>query len=131
MKKISTELIKYVATGLSAAVLEFASFAALLFILQGFQNTAMINALSHSGSVVLGASFTYIVNKIWTFDGGKEAKLATSLPKYILLFCVNLALSNTVLYLLSPQIGAQLAKFFVMVMIVPWNFLMYKFFVYK
>jgi putative flippase GtrA len=75
--------------------------------------------------------FNFIFNRIWSFRSKDDLK--KQLLKYTLLFFFNLALTSSVLYLLTDTIGISplISKVMVMCLIVPWNFLIYKNVIYR
>ena len=129
------QFIKYACTGLLGAVVEFTVFNLLMNVLTSNYSIISITIsqynIAHSASLISGAILCYIVNKIWSFNA--RGKNVTRTVKYFTVFSLNLLVTNLLLSFFIYQIGLLpvLAKLIIMCMAVCWNFLIYKFFVYK
>lgn len=116
----SGQFIRYVAVGLLAAGFEYG-------ITVGFTELLGIwYILSSSAGYTAGFVISFILNRNWSFKS--KGNVVRQLLLYFLLFLINLALSNLLLYLFTSIIGLiyLVSKLLVMGMVVLWNFYIYK-----
>ena len=76
--------------------------------------------------------FNFLLNRIWSFKSKKA--FLKQLIQYGFLFAFNFLVANYYLFmLLNEVVGLDpvLSKFFIMVPIVSWNFILYKTVIYK
>lgn len=113
----------YVLSGGTAAVVDFGSYALLLHL-----GIWYVTATMASGT--LGFITTFLMNKFVAFR--KNADFWKHLVRFAIVDGANILVGTIVLYGLVEGLGMekQMAKLIVMGMVVCWNFLLYKFFVY-
>jgi len=122
-KSLIKQFLRYILIGLTAAVIEYISFSLLLFI----SNSKI---LSNSISMLLGAVFSFIFNRI-NFNTNKY--IIKQIFRYLTLFIFNILLSNILLVYLSEIfifINPRYIKLFLIPVIALWNFLICKYFIF-
>lgn len=74
--------------------------------------------------------FNFFMNRQWSFKS--ERKISKQLSVYLPLFVFNLFFTNTLLFIFSDYFGISpnISKIIVIGIIVPWNFIIYKKWVY-
>jgi putative flippase GtrA len=119
------QMIRYVITGLSSAVIEFT----LLYIFKDVAGLQVIAANSAAMTIVFW--FNFLMNRYWSFKS--RMKLQKQLVMYFFLFLFNLLASDIVMYLLIEKLSMQylIAKVFAIGAMVCWNFVLYKKVIYK
>lgn len=117
-------LLRYIISGGSAALVELLLFALLTGPLH------LQPVLSHAAVYTVTFWMSFLLNKFWTFKS--RHNFLPQLIKYAVLFAFNLVLTSLVLSALTALgLHAIAAKLAVMVLVVCWNFIAYKFFIYK
>jgi len=117
--------MKYVLTGLTGVVIDFG----LLFILTEYFDIYYI--ISAVISYMMGFLYCFFLNKYWVFkkkgDGNRQ------LIKYSITAAFNYLFTILVLYLLTDMLGLyyMISKFIIIATISTWNFLLYKYVIYK
>lgn len=125
-KVLSKQIGKYLITGFTAFGIEYSLY--LLFI-------SLLNVYYVLASVIVYSIvfwFSFMINRIWTFKS--KGPIHNQLLKYSMLFAFNLIFSNIVLmYFLTDFIGITpyFSPFIKMAFVVCWNFLFYKFVIFK
>ena len=125
-KPVFKQLIRYLITGFTAFGIEYALYV-LLFKWVGIHYVV--------ASVIVYAIvfwFSFIINRIWSFKSKGDIK--KQFLQYGLLFCFNLIVSNIFLMQLFTDvmgINPLISPFLKMACVVCWNFLIYKFIIYK
>lgn len=116
---------KYVTTGLMSFCLEMS----ILFVLTNYLKIWHI--YSNTISVVIVFWFNFLLNRYWSFKS--RGRLTRQLILYGILFFINIAASNGIMYLLTDIAGVHylVSKIVSVGMIVVWNFLLYKKVIYK
>lgn len=134
MTKLSTwlktetakQLIKYLITGFTAFGIEYSLYVIL------YKWVGLYYILASMIVYALVFWFSFFVNRIWSFKSTGDVK--KQLIQYGLLFFFNLIVSNIFLMkFLTDVIGisALLSPFLKMACVVCWNFLIYKYIIYK
>lgn len=126
MKRILRHLPQfslYVLSGGTAAIVDFGSYAILLHF-----GVWYIIATVVSG--ILGFFTTFLMNKYVAFR--KKSDFMRHLARFFIVDMANILVGVIVLYMLVDGLGIekQVAKLLTMGMVVLWNFLLYKFYVY-
>ena len=125
-KPFIQQLIRYLVTGFTAFGIEYAMY---VFLLKGIGLHYIL------ASVIVYALvfwFYFIVNRIWSFKS--KGNISKQLLQYGLLFSFNLVVSNIfIMKLLTDIIGLDplISPFIKMAFVVSWNFLIYKYIIYK
>jgi putative flippase GtrA len=124
--KSMLQFAKYITVGVSAFAIEYLSFRLIYF----YTNGNHLN-ISNSLSMAIGFVFSFILNRVWSFNS-KEV-LSKQLTMMIILFFINLSLSNIIISLINylTPVPASIAKLMVMVLVIMWNFIIYKKIIYR
>ena len=127
------QFIKYFTVGVGTALFELALIwilyeAALKSIISGDDIRKLT---ANSAGMVIAFICNFILNKLLSFKAGGD-----TLPqfiKYVSLFAFNLLVTNLILYVFSSILGIHLyiVKITTMGIIVLWNFIIYKKFIFK
>lgn len=134
MNKLSTwlksetakQLIKYLITGFTAFGIEYSLYVIL------YKWVGLYYILASVIVYALVFWFSFFVNRIWSFKSTGDVK--KQLFQYGLLFFFNLVVANIFLMqLLTDVIGLSplISPFLKMAFVVCWNFLIYKYIIYK
>lgn len=137
--KFVSELIKYLLIGVLAVLVDLKIFALLTWMI-GLE-IVIVAGLSKAVSFVAAVFVKFIGNKYWTF-GDKGAKgIENEIIKFILVTFVGLLIDVGAFYYFSKVMGPQFSipsEIWVKISIVlaavaaaVWNFLSYKFIVFK
>lgn len=123
--KTLKQLYRYIVTGLLSAGVEFS----LLYVLKTYAGFSLI--ASNSVAYTSGFCVSFLMNKFWAFES--KGNFGRQFLLYGVLFTINLALSNALMYLLTERLGIMfmVSKVFVTGMIVLWNFVLYKKIIYR
>lgn len=121
-----TQIVRYLITGFTAFGAEYGLYI-LLYRVWGWHYIA-------ASTVVYAIMFwfVFIINRNWSFQS--EGNIKKQVVQYGLLFLFNLTVANIVLmYLFIDILGisAYLSPILKMSCVVCWNFLIYKFIIYK
>lgn len=116
---------KYIISGLLSASLEYS----LLLILTEIAGLWYI--LSNTIAYLGGFWLSFLLNRFWSFKS--KDNFLRQLLLYVVLFVINLGLTNLVLYILTSIVGITytISKVFVMGMVVLWNFIILKKIIYR
>ena len=125
-KPFIQQLIRYLVTGFTAFGIEYAMYVFLLKVIGLHYILASVIVYA------LVFWFSFIVNRIWSFKS--KGNISKQLIQYGLLFSFNLVVSNIfIMKLLTDVIGLDplISPFIKMAFVVSWNFLIYKYIIYK
>lgn len=119
------QLVRYGATGLSAVVADYGSFALLYGLLKA--PLIVVTVLS----LLAGFVVSFVLNRLWVFGAHKQKahkKAGMQLALYSILFGFNTGFTYVFIYYTGQRFGlsAYLAKFCCIVLIMLWNFVVYK-----
>lgn len=125
-KFIKSSIFRYLVVGFSSFGIEFLSFSFFLYVLQ--TQAIVANMLS----LIVAFSFNFTLSNFWTFKSGKD-KAAQKITKYLLLVGINYVLNNALFYFLNTTLGIHpvITKILVTGMQVCWNYVAYKFWIFK
>ncbi len=119
--------LRYNVVAIIATATDFSVFILLSNFLHIWYVTATFT------SAVCGGIISFILNRNWTFMS-KEGKLSKQALKYILVWNGSIVLNTAGLYFIveTTQINEIIAKILVAVVVgIGFNFLMYKYFIFK
>ncbi|MDH8679236.1 GtrA family protein [Fusibacter bizertensis] len=122
----ASQLIKYLITGFTAFGIEYGLYVIL------YKWVGLYYIVASMIVYALVFWFSFFVNRIWSFKS--TGNLKKQLMQYGLLFFFNLIVSNLFLMkFLTDVIGisALISPFLKAGFIVCWNFLIYKYIIYK
>lgn len=116
---------RYLVIGFSTFFIEYGIFLALhdaLRVYYLYANTA---------AYFISFWFNFLLNRYWSFKSTGNIK--RQLMQYLVLFGINLAATNVLMFVMSDFIGIapEISKILVMGAIVCWNFIIYKKIIYK
>jgi putative flippase GtrA len=119
------QFCRYLLVGGSSFLLEYGSFYILLELFN--VNYLIANSIVYSTV----SAINFALNRLWTFRSTNSLSLQISL--YLSLLMFNFIASNVMLYILTGQllIPPLWSKICVMVMVVLWNFVIYKKVIYR
>jgi putative flippase GtrA len=119
-----TQFIRYFITGALATVSEYIVFTT---IYTGFRALYAANTIGMS----VGFIISFVMNRSWSFKS--KGNPVRQLVLTLILFIINLGISNVFIHILSNMVGIhpQLSKLMVMGVIVMWNFVLYRKVIYK
>lgn len=124
--KTQKQLFRYLITGFSAFGIEYALYVLLLKGLGWHYVTSSVIVYA------LVFWFSFIVNRAWSFKSTGDMK--RQVIQYGLLFFFNLLVANVFLmrfFIDIIGISALVSPFLKMACVVCWNFLIYKYIIYK
>lgn len=118
------QFIRYIITGISAALLEYLVFNILYYYMKTLY-------IPNSAGMASGLVLSFILNRVWSFRS--KSNTVRQLVMYLALFCINMLISNYAIYLLADVIGITpaLSKAMIMSLVVIWNFIIYRKIIYK
>lgn len=134
------EIGKFVSVGVLNTLIDFGilNFLSYIFSVHSGPQIALFNAVSFSAAVVN----SYFWNKFWTFRaGGVSGEGAKDFVQFIFVSLIGVGLNTAIVYSLTTLIGApsgispalweNIAKAIGIPANLTWNFLGYKFWVFK
>ncbi len=123
---LSRQAIRFAVTGVLNTGLDFAVFSALVFLID-------LNIfIANTAAFLVAVSFSYTVNKVWTFSGQSSGH--TVLSEWIRFTVISVGgflLATLVLYLLVPALPIMIAKIIATGASFLWNFLLVRFHLFK
>lgn len=119
------QFFRYLVVGGSSFAIEYSAF----FVLLQLYHVHYLLANSLVYGVVSAVNFA--INRLWTFKS--QTRVGRQVALYLTLLAFNFLASNLMLYILSGKllVPPLLAKVAVMVMVVLWNFVLYKKVIYR
>lgn len=130
------QFVKYVTVGFSSFCGEYLLFNLIYNVSKNKTFTAGVfsftgSMLANTVSIFIAFWFCFVLNRIWSFKS--KGNIYRQLIYYSILFVVNLFISNTIIHQFEVwfMISPRISKLFAMGAIVCWNFLIYKFIIYK
>ncbi|HSC79961.1 MAG TPA: GtrA family protein [Chitinolyticbacter sp.] len=121
---MQSQFIRYLLVGGASFALEYALYWLLYWL-------GLPYLWANSTAYLTVFVVNFLVNRSWTF--GSSGHLGRQALLYLLLVLFNLLASNVVLYALVEfaAVPALVGKVAVMVMIVSWNFVLYRKVIYR
>lgn len=134
------QIFKFVVVGVINTGIDFAVLNVLMFSTNIYSGKWMIifNSISFTTAVIN----SYFMNKYWTFQQqSAESKPEKEFFQFIIVSVVGISINDTIVYStttfippifgLSEKLWANVAKIFATFASMTWNFIGYKFFVFK
>lgn len=124
--KLSRRFMMYVLIGIVAFTVEYVVFVGLFHVINSL-------IVAQSLSFISGLLISFFGNKNVTFNSTEQYQLSSvsQLWRYLVLALTNLLLSNLVIQLLVQYIPAEIAKLFVMGVIIAWNYIIFNRVIFK
>lgn len=124
--KLSRRFMMYVLIGVVAFTVEYVVFVGLFHVINSL-------IVAQSLSFISGLLISFFGNKNVTFNSTEQYQLSSvsQLWRYLVLALTNLLLSNLVIQLLVQYIPAEIAKLFVMGVIIAWNYIIFNRVIFK
>lgn len=124
---------RYLIVGFSSAAIELSLFW-VLYELLGLRTIVsplgITILISNVIALTTATAFNFIMSYTWTFNTTSHPARAIIL--YLLLFLFNQVFSNmAIVFMLGVGVSSLLAKVITMACIVCWNFMLYRFVVFK
>lgn len=130
---------KFVIVGFVNTAIDFAVLNLLMYLTNIYKGPEIIifNAISFTVAVIN----SYIMNKYWTFGDKSREGAAKQFVEFLAVSIVGITLNTAIVYgvttLIQPMFGlgiklwANFAKATATAVVLGWNFIGYKFFVFK
>lgn len=138
-KNVFFQFGKFIPIGLSNVAIDFGSLN-LLILMTGIDKGLWFSAFKGI-SFVCAVTNSYLWNKYWTFDGGSTEDVGRQFVKFIIVagigFIINVAIASVIVNYIEPVAGvssilwANFGAFASIVIVMLWNFLGYKYLVFK
>jgi len=130
---------KFVIVGLLNTAIDFGVLNLLSFLTGVYSGAALI-ALN-SVAFLAAVTNSYFLNKYWTF-AAKDGARTTEISKFLIISFIGLGINNAIVYgvttfmalplgRIGPALWENLAKMAATGISLIWNFIGYKFFVFK
>ncbi|MBU4142565.1 GtrA family protein [Patescibacteria group bacterium] len=121
------EIVKFIISGGTAALTNLSLFYFFTDIL------GIWYLLSSVLSFVVSFFVSFYLQKFWTFGDTNKEALYKQMVLYLLMAFFNLIINTAAMYVLVDffKVWYMLAQFFITAIIALWNFIVYKFFIFK
>lgn len=133
------QVARFSAVGILNTAIDF-GILNILSLTTGITHGLIIGGVNTPGFVVAVIN-SYFLNKLWVFKGGDRDHLLYDFPKFLAVTLVGLAINSGIVIVgttyISPLMGASpsvwlnIVKFFATFFSLLWNFLGFKYFVFK
>jgi putative flippase GtrA len=137
--KSVSQFSKFFVVGILNTAIDFSILNFLMWATKTYEGApvAIYNTVSFSIAVIN----SYILNKYWTFEDKSSAKTPAQFIKFLTVAVIGWGLNTGVLYSITTYVNplfglgaalwANLAKAFATGAVLAWNFIGYKFLVFK
>lgn len=122
-----SRLSKFLVSGFLAAFTEYFVF----IVLYSFVAQQAYLILCQTTSFLAGFIISFILNKKWVFNS--KGSTRDELIRYAILACINLVLTNVLIWLFINGIGLNywIAKLCIMAMVATWNYILFSRLIFK
>ncbi len=119
------QFLKYFITGVSAAIFDMGS----LYLLKEFAGMNPVVAVVINQIFII--NYVFFINKYWSFHS--NGMTGRQIFRFLLLSCWNYLFAISWMWLFNNKIGINylLVRIANIILAVSWNFLLYKYFVFK
>lgn len=137
---VAYQIAKFALVGFSNAAIDFAVINLLMW--QTEINKGLMIILFNTIAFCVAVVNSYLWNKLWTFqseDKTESKNVQSEFIQFIVIALVGVAINNSIVYgvstfvssTLAPQLWVNVAKVFATFASMTWDFLGYKFIVFK
>jgi putative flippase GtrA len=131
------QFAKFVTVGLANTAVDFGVLNLLMWMSGAYEGKTII--LFNIISFLIAAIHSYLWNKLWTFGVKGKSNIANQFLQFIIVSLVGVLVNSGIIYIItawiSPTDGrgiwVNIAKIFATVASLVWNFIGYKFIVFK
>lgn len=133
------QFVKFFVVGIINTAIDFAVLNAEM-LLTGITSGPymfLLNSISFSAATVN----SFFMNKRWTFEDKEEKQSGVKFSQFLVVSVIGITINGGIVYAITsfinplfgmnPQLWANIAKLFATVVSLVWNFLGYKFVVFK
>jgi len=119
------QFVRYFITGFSAVILDMLT----LFVIKEYFNVRPVMAVV--ANQILMLNYVFFINKYWTFKA--NGTTASQAARFLLVSFLNYSIAIIWMWFFNEQIGINylLARIGNIAVAVAWNFLLYRYFVYR
>ncbi|MBD3282629.1 MAG: hypothetical protein GF387_03440 [Candidatus Portnoybacteria bacterium] len=133
------QFAKFAAVGFANTAVDFGILNLLMWATSTYEGSKIL--LLNSISFLIAVIHSYAWNKFWTFRAGKRGDMTSQFLQFLVVTIIGLLINGSIVYLittytapmfgLSMQLWANIAKVVATVFSLIWNFVGYKFIVFK
>ncbi len=130
---------KFITIGLSNSAIDFGILNLLIFLTE--VERGYLYSLFKAVSFTVAVTNSYLWNKFWTFDSHEAKETGRQFFQFLIIssvaFGINVMIASFIVNIIgpvgeiSPRLWANIGAFIAIVISVFWNFLGYKFIVFK
>lgn len=137
LKSHLPKLLKFGVIGVSAAVLDFGIFALLLRTLApsqiAFANNLEFSpvTIANTAGILTGFFWSFFLQKYWAFKAAGKAWAQFIATAFLLGFNILITSFAIPLISINASVSLEVAKVFMQVAVVAWNYLLYNYFIFK
>lgn len=126
MKLFSYKKVRYLISGTSAFVIEYACFALLISLTSNL-------LLSNTISFIVGVGVGFVFHKFWSFSGNHQLHARSQILATFSMGLFNLFFTNTIISILvtALDISPYISKIITLIIIVIWNYVIFNYVVFR
>lgn len=124
-KKNVQQFIKYLFVGGTSFLLDYGLFLLL------YKQFGVFEVYANAISVFVAFWYNFLLNKFWSFESNDD--FFKQILYYLALMFFNMLFSSGFIYIIDKRVGISpvIGKVIAMVLIVGWNFILYKTVIFK
>ena len=131
------QFAKFITVGLANTAVDFGVLNFLMWASGTYEGKTII--LFNVISFLIAAIHSYLWNKLWTFEVKGKLNIANQFLQFIIVSLVGVLINSGIIYIIttwfssnvSKGVWVNVAKVFATVVSLVWNFIGYKFIVFK
>jgi len=131
------QFAKFITVGLANTAVDFGILNFLMLSSKVYEGKTVI--LFNVISFLIAAIHSYIWNKLWTFKAKEKVNVASQFLQFVVVSCIGVLINSGIIYIIitwiHPMAGAaawaNIAKVVATAISLLWNFVGYKFIVFK